>query len=65
MKIKISGHMEKYKIMEKSQHSLETTAHKSVVKGFFENQHAHRWSWCSKLCVLGHLKASGEVPSLN
>lgn len=42
MKIKISGHMEKYKIMEKSQHSLETTAHKSVVKGFFENQHAHR-----------------------
>lgn len=33
--MKISGHMEKYKIMEKSQHSLETTAHKSVVKGFF------------------------------
>lgn len=34
--------MEKYKIMEKSQHSLETVAHKFVVKGFFDNQHACR-----------------------
>lgn len=42
MKIKISGHMEKYKIMEKSQHSLETMAHKSVVKGFFDNQYECR-----------------------
>lgn len=65
MKIKISGHMEKYKIMKKSQHSLETTTHKSVVKGVFWDQHAHRWSWCSKLHVLGNLKSSGEVPSLN
>lgn len=27
--------MEKYKIMEKIQHSLENTAHKSVVRGVF------------------------------
>lgn len=34
--------MEKYKIMEKSQHSLETMAHKSVVKGFLRiSMHIH------------------------
>lgn len=42
IKKRISRHMEKYKIMEKSQHSLETMAHKSVVRFFCENQHARR-----------------------
>lgn len=32
---RISRHVEKYKLMEKIQHSLENVAHKSVVRGFF------------------------------